>query len=262
MGKQAFTLIEALISLLVLGIVLTVATSFLGSNQRVVANNLVNSQVGDDLKLAQLRLSELVSQAAYIYPVGVNIVLPGGTTLSTGSSLLAFLVPWESPYCRDTNANNRAFYCAFIYRLEPRSAYSSLLGPRKYVSPSQGAASEWVLVERRYRWLDWSTPGAPATNWASLTQNPATPSVIADSVVAAKTNLANGMSVSRSASPFDRNLVYDTGGGTVGVNNPLALIAKVEPLLVVAGVNGKEAARREVVVPRSLPRVAAPGTGP
>lgn len=255
MRRQAFTLIEALVALFILGIVLTVASSFLSSNQRVATNNLVNSQVSDDLRLAQLRVSELVSQAAYIYPVGVSIILPGATTVTTGSSLLAFLVPWESPYCRDGNASNRTLYCAFIYRVEPRSSYSSLLGLRKNVS-------NWVLVERRYRWFDWSTGGPPATNWAGLTQNPSFPGVIADSVNAVKTNLVNGMSVSRVGSAFDRNLTYDTGGGTVAVNNPLALIDKVEPFLVVTGGSNNDVGRREVVVPRSIPRVAAPGTGP
>lgn len=251
MQKSGFTLIELLISLSLLLVVLAVASDLIVSNQRVANTTVLRNQIAEDARLSFLRMTEIVSQSAYIYPAGQTITL-SGFSVSTSSSLVV-LVPWESPYCNDNNlAGNAAYktyYCGFIYRVEPRAPYAAKLGN---VSNTTGQ----VLVEYRYRWVSWPTNTTPIANWSTL----ATPNVgvVADSIDTTNTNLVDKLKLAARSSPVDTGL---NGTSTSSAN---ALIWAVQPqvgLTLTYGTTSLSVIRSDVIYARAIPRVADPGTG-
>ncbi|MBF6593794.1 MAG: prepilin-type N-terminal cleavage/methylation domain-containing protein [Thermaceae bacterium] len=254
MQKSGFTLIELLISLSLLLVVLAVASDLIVSNQRVANTTVLRNQIAEDARLSILRMTEIVSQSAYIYPAGQTITL-SGFSVNTSSGLVV-LVPWESPYCNDNNlAGNAAYktyYCGFIYRVEPRAPYAAKLGN---VSNTTGQ----VLVEYRYRWVSWPTNTTPITNWTALSA----PSVgvVADSVDTANTDLVGNLQLAARSSPVDTGLKNDTSVTTSSAN---ALIWAVQPQVGLALTYGQTSLsinRSEVMYARAIPRVADPGTG-
>lgn len=249
MGKNGFTLIELMVSMVILGLVLALSSSLILGNQKITAQSVTQNQMSEDARLGLFRLTEMVSQASYIYPTGQKITLPGGTSVTTGAQVLAFLVPWESPYCTDGIAANVASYCAFVYRTEARAPYAAKLGAAASNNTGQ------VLVEYEYRWLSWP-PNVPSANWGTLTL--ASAGVVADSVDAAITNLYNKVRLATNPSPVDSNLKVDASTPT---SDPAALINSVEPVLGLSLTGGTKLSRSEVIFARAIPRNAAAGTG-
>jgi prepilin-type N-terminal cleavage/methylation domain-containing protein len=125
--RTGISLIELLISMAILGILLAMLTAFLVNNQQVTTTQISNATLSNDLRLAHLRIGEIVAQAHYIYPSGQTISI-NGTAYTTGKEALAVLVPRGTTYCDDNNSSDRD-YCGFAYVIVNRSPYVSLLGP-------------------------------------------------------------------------------------------------------------------------------------
>lgn len=248
-----FTLIEVLIATVLLGIVLTVASALFIQSHQISTRQISATEAEEDARLAILRMDEVLSQTAYLYPNGQTLTIPSGSVV-TGDDAVAGLAPARSPYCPTSDATRYDKYCGFIYRLVPRSGYTTLLGVRNGVGDS-------VLIEQRFEWIDWpsnsSTP--PTKNWGATTL--ASTGVIADAVDDANTQL-DLLTVGRRPG-IDTALQVDNSTTTtpsIANTDPVSLIQAVNPrvgLLYPA----TQVQRDGFIFARSVPRVAPPGTG-
>jgi prepilin-type N-terminal cleavage/methylation domain-containing protein len=239
--RKGLSLLEILLALSLLGGILLLANQLMFQNQTIASRQLLQRQASEDARLTMLRLSEIVSQASYIYPLKEEIDLPGGIKQKTGKSALAVLVSWGSPYCPSEVAGKDK-YCAFLYRLEPRSSYLSDLG-------QQPLAGSNVLIEYRLHWLDWPRDTPPSRNWTALTG--IRRGIVMDSVDAAQTDFSNLRVGGRQV--VDKYLKND-----VDPDDPNALIISAQPRVRVAFSNGFGATREEDIAARAAPRGIAP----
>src|SRR5690554_7542648 len=108
--QAGITLIELLIGMAILVILLAVAGYTLISTGRISNQQDQLITAAGDARLALFRMGEIVRQAGYVYPPGVNITVSGQGTFETGPAALAMLVPANTTYCVSTASN----YCGFI----------------------------------------------------------------------------------------------------------------------------------------------------
>jgi prepilin-type N-terminal cleavage/methylation domain-containing protein len=183
------SLVELLIAMAILGILLAMLSAFLISNQRVTNTQITAATLSNDLRLAHLRISEIVSQAHYIYPSGQTLTLDG-KAFTTGPGALAVLVPRGTTYCKAEGSAARD-YCGFAYVIEDRAPYVSLLG--------MGDTTNLVIAEYKVVELEWNPVDAadktPAELLALTVWDDVEVSPVADSVDAANTNLAGKITV-------------------------------------------------------------------
>lgn len=243
--RRGFTLIEAVLSLAIMSIVLLMVGAFIVQNQRIALRNLLQNESTEDGRRTMLRLNEIVSQAGYIYPNNQTITLPGNTTVTTGTTVMALLLPWGSPYCQGDNTH-KAQYCTFLYKIEARSSYLSLLAPMP-----QAAGS--VLVEKKYAWIDWPSGSIPALNWSALTAQGS--GVVTDGISSAESVLGN-LSMASVNSGVDSAVLT----GTLVTDNN-AMIGGIRPKLVISYMTGLKLTQEVDIAARTIPRIADPGMG-
>lgn len=241
--RSGFTLVEILIAMGITGLILTLVVQV--SNTQTRANTIIlsYSDLSNDIRMATVRMTELISQAAYIYPSGQTINLPSGN-ITTGPQALAFLLASGTPYC--TATTNR--YCAVVYRVEARTPYAPVLGASTTASP-------FVVTERIFTSLDWPQSlggNLPPKNWTALTPGPI--GLVADAVNNATTNLSKNMVVSSRQGPYDSSLQPNVTASTAN-----ALIVAVSPSLTL---QLNEANRRPIQREFSIYAQPVPRQGP
>ncbi|WP_287409244.1 prepilin-type N-terminal cleavage/methylation domain-containing protein [Oceanithermus sp.] len=258
MRRNGFTLIELMISMAVFGVILILTTSMIVKNQEIANRQIVSQQAREDARLALLRVSELFSGAAYIYPGSQTLTLPDGTSVATGGQTLAMLLPWGSPYCNeggsnpyDSTSSHRDLYCAVVYTLGNRSDYVGVLGE----NPKAGNR---VLVEHLIKWVSWPVNTLPTRDFSGLSSSVG---VVADAVVPAQTAVVYTASSLSQASrkPIDSLLL--AASDTSDPTNALALIDNVVVSLGIRYRGQPLQQERRNLFARAVPRSAPPGTG-
>lgn len=244
--NQGFTLIEILLAIGIFGVVMVIASEVFSNANTYTTLTVSSADLEEDVRLGVLRMTEVTSQASYIYPNGVTISWTGGT-VTTGKLALALLAPSGTPYCPLDLAANKSRYCLFIYRTQPRSGYSSTLPARKNVTAD-------VIVEQRLRWVEWRDKTSPLTVYPNVPPLSLTQGVLVDSVDTTLSDLSQlEVGSQRGSDPLNIG---------VGVANtdPTALIQVARPLISVR-VNSTRAQRSGYIFVRSIPRATPPGVG-
>lgn len=225
MRRRGFSLVELLVAAAVLAIILAILGGFLVSNARISTRQMSSAEANMTLQQSLFRLTEIVSQAHYIYPAWLEISASsktGSKTFKTGRDVLALLVPVGSNYCRPSNPSER--YCGFIFSIEPRTPYEALLGEDAGVTGN-------VLVEWTADDIDWQSNELPPTIWPSVQAG-----VLADSIASGEEGSSlsapANLHLSTTQSLFDEDAGFLVQEGT-SVANPKALIGSVEPRLIV-----------------------------
>ena len=251
--NKGFSLVELLVAAAILGTLLAALGAFFVVNQRVGSEQITAAKLNTDLRLAFLRMSDVTSQAQYIYPAGQTLTLDGATfdtTLTTGANALAVLVPSNTSYCPTTTSS----YCGFAYTLEDGATYADILGTGAGTTGS-------ALVEYRVTGLSWTSDVRPAKTWtdASATRSP-----LANSVDTAASTLANPSTAAfADYSNYDTAFAFPTDDTdlTTFAGDEKALIKSVTSTLRLRYTfRGKEIAtqRENVVFARSVPRAGQP----
>ncbi len=249
---KGITLVELLVAMAVLAVILSLASRLIFQNQDITTRQVLAGRVNEDVRLAALRLSDVISQAGYIYPNNVTLTVQTGsttTTVVTGDDALAVLLPPGSAYCPLT-ANQ---YCGFLYRLEPRAPYTAELG-------STPGNSGLVLVEYQAHGLTWNTntnPVSVANNWTAASFK--SRGVVADSVTDDGTDLSS-LGFAGVKSEIDRSLLIPASTVTVNTSSPNALIGSVRIQISIAYTNGLQASRQAEILARGIPRAVPPGS--
>ncbi|GIW33612.1 PilW family protein [Meiothermus sp.] len=251
LSSRGITLVELLVAMAVLGLVLSLSSRLIFQNQDITTRQVLAGRVNEDVRQATLRMSDVISQAGYIFPNNATITVQTGVTntaVVTGDDALAVLVPPRTAYCPLTTNQ----YCGFLYRLEPRDPYIADLG-------NTPGNSGWVLVEYQARGLTWNAntnPTSVANNWTSAGFK--SRGVVADSVTDDGTNLSL-LSFAGIASEIDRVLAIPTNTISVNLNSANALIGSVRIEVAVAYANGLRATRQTDILARGIPRAVPPG---
>ncbi len=223
-----FTLVELLITMLILSVILIISLALLNSSQQ--AANLQQAKTGalNDARAALSRVTESLSAASYIYPAGVTITVAsdiagqGGNQVVTGPGAVAMLV-WDGV----NTAPPR--YKGVVYYLTDRANFAADLG-----SAPAGSLGSSALVELTTQStsstgtgaIPWPVNGLPIRAWPAVTEG-----AIADGVDAGRSTLMGAL-------PGDANLAATTGlddtqfaGGTRGqassLSDPKALVASL-----------------------------------
>jgi prepilin-type N-terminal cleavage/methylation domain-containing protein len=173
------SLVELLVAMAILGILLAMLSAFLISNQRVTSQQITAATLNNDLRLSFLRMSEIISQAHYIFPPDQTLSI-NGADYTTGARVLAVLVPADTTYCPDATG-----YCGFAFTIEDRTPFAAdFLG-------ANAGTTNFALIETRERGLEWKQSKIPSsetslTTWVTTERSP-----ITDSVDAAQSDLAS-----------------------------------------------------------------------
>lgn len=251
LSSRGITLVELLVAMAVLALVLSLASRLIFQNQDITTRQVLAGRVNEDVRLATLRISDVVSQAGYIFPNNATITVQTGATSTavvTGDDALAVLVPPRTAYCPLTTNQ----YCGFLYRLEARAPYAADLG-------NIPGHSGWVLVEYQARGLSWNAntnPTSVANNWTTASFR--SRGVVADSVTDEGTDLSL-LSFAGVASEIDRVLAIPTNTVSVNLNSANALIGSVRVEVAIAYANGLRATRQTDILARAIPRAVPPG---
>lgn len=251
LNDKGISLVELLVAMAVLALILSLSSRLIFQNQDITTRQVLAGRVNEDVRLATLRMSDVISQAAYIFPNNATITVQTGATntaVVTGDDALAVLVPPRTAYCPLTTNQ----YCGFLYRLETRAPYVAELG-------NTPGNTGWVLVEYQARGLTWNAntnPISVASNWASAGLR--SRGVVADSVTDDGTNLGL-LSFAGVKGEIDRILLIPTSTVAVDLNSANALIGSVRVEITVAYSNGLRATRQADILARGIPRAVPPG---
>lgn len=258
--QQGLSLVELLISMAILGILLAVLGAFLVNNQKVTTSQITAATLENDTRLAFLRMSDIISQAQYIYPLSQTLKI-NGTDYTTGARTLAVLVPRGISYCTITSGT--ANYCGFAFTVESRTPFAGILGP-------DGGSSGLALVETKVVGLEWKQKDKPAQK-ASLNTwlvDDATTEYrfpITDSIDASKTNLMGSVQMAaysdfdgfKLTPPDESNLADPLGDA----DDAEGLVAAVESTLYLRRVTSGQTLqveRSNFVFSRAIPRNTLP----
>ncbi len=258
-NRQAgFSFIELLISMAIFGLIMLGLNSLLGASNKVTQGQGNAAYATMAARKSLLRITDIVSQAHYIYPSGQVISLElstGGTKeMVTGENALAILLPEGTTYC----PGNGQSYCGYIISVEDRTMFESFLANSKHASNS-------ILVGWRAFNLTWFKETVPST--ALNTWDDVKIELLVDSVVPHDENNPNGTNlasfdhlfVSRTNTTFDNENLFSNY--SENKNQPNSLIASIEPRVVIAyGNNGgsKKVIRESHIYARAIPRVSLP----
>lgn len=251
LDSKGISLVELLVAMAVLALILSLSSRLIFQNQDITTRQVLAGRVNEDVRLATLRISDVVSQAAYIFPNNATITVQTGATTTavvTGDDALAVLVPPQTAYCPLTTTQ----YCGFLYRLEARAPYAADLG-------NTPGNSGWVLVEYQARGSTWNAntnPTSLANNWAPASFS--SRGVVADSVTDNDTDLSL-LAFAGIASEVDRILAIPTSTVSVSLNSTNALIGSVQVRIGIAYANGLRATRQSDILARGIPRAVPPG---
>ena len=243
MRVKGVTLVELLVAMAILGVVLALASQLIVQNQSIGNRQVQAGRMHEDLRLATLRMADVIAQAAYIYPNNASLRVNVGTstiTVDTGNQALAALLPGGSAYCAVPSSS----YCGFLYRVEARAGYTGVLG-------NLPGNSGFVLVEYQAPGLSWSADSVPSRDWSGVT---AVRGVVADSVLPAGTVLGD-LALSGTSDGIDR-VLRNSG---VTTSHPDALIGSAQVRITLSFQNGLRAVRRTEVLARGVPRAIPPG---
>jgi prepilin-type N-terminal cleavage/methylation domain-containing protein len=248
MRAKGITLVELLVAMAILGVVLALASQLIVQNQSIGNRQVQAGRMHEDLRLATLRMADVIAQAAYIYPNDASLRVKVGTstiTVDTGSQALAALLPGGSAYCSVPSSS----YCGFLYRVEARAGYTEVLG-------NLPGNSGFVLVEYQAPGLSWSADSVPSRDWSGVT---AVRGVVADSVLPTETVLGD-LAFSGTSDGIDhRVLITPANNPEATTSHPNALIGSVQVRITLSFQNGLRAVRRTEVLARGVPRAIPPG---
>ena len=245
MKKAGFTLTEVLIAMGIFGVLMTAMTMFFIGNQTVATQQISSAATENNVRLALLRINEIVSQANYIYPAGQTLLL-NGQSYTTDKNALAVLIPEGTTYCEET-ATDGETYCGFLFSVEDRSTYSSILG-------ADTGTTGKVVAEHRITGMSWPQHTLPSLNWPT-TNHVYAP--VADSV-SDNTSLGEDLEAASFIS-FDRD-TFDYGLGT-NTSLAKALIKTVNSTIEVSFTfKGQpiKTIRSSYILARAIPRGALP----
>jgi prepilin-type N-terminal cleavage/methylation domain-containing protein len=161
-NAAGFTLIELLIGMSILGVILLAASGLLQGNQKLTNDAQTRSNALGDARGAISRMTDTISQAAYIYPADSTISLSANNSVAgnvssnqvnTGKKGVAVLI---------TDGAVPPKYQGVIYYLADRSQFASDL-PQLPVD----RVAQHVLVEvKTSGTIDWPAKSLPVLNWA------------------------------------------------------------------------------------------------
>jgi prepilin-type N-terminal cleavage/methylation domain-containing protein len=254
-NQRGITLVELLVAMAIFGIFLAALGGFFASNNRISNQQISAADANLALRQSLLRMTEVITQAAYIYPAGQSITLTSSgqsVTVTTGADVLAVLVPAGNVYCTITTRD----YCGFLYRIQDRTPFVDVLG--------SSAKTQFALIEWQSRSLSWTKntlPTSTLTTWSNATR-----AVMADSIVPFTPTNTNGSSLSAAANlsisqeaPIldDQANLFDLNA--TARNEADGLVSGVAPRLVIAAKNGSaESVRAANIFSRAIPRAMQP----
>lgn len=162
--RQGFTLVELLIGMGILGVILVAAASLLQSNQRVTNDAQTRSNAIGDARVAMSRMTESLSQAAYIFPEDSIISFSDENNnprqVKTGRDAVAALISSA------TAAGGTPLYRGVLYYLADRS-------DARFTADLPNIASDRIaqniLVEATTSGIDWPGATVPSRSWSGNT---------------------------------------------------------------------------------------------
>jgi prepilin-type N-terminal cleavage/methylation domain-containing protein len=249
--RKGVTLVEMLIAMAIFGTLLAILGAFFGSNSRISNQQISATDANLSLRQSLLRMTEIITQAAYIYPAGQTITLTGGSnvTRATGNNALAILVPAGTTYCMISTAN----YCGYLFSIENRTDFTAILGT--------SSSTQFTLVEWRSDGLIWAINTFPPTSvatWANATRAVMSDNVVPSTVTNGSSLAAVGnLSISDESAIYDDDITFDFTNAGRNANN--GLIGAVAPRLVIQSKNGSTKATRATnIFSRAIPRAGQP----
>ncbi len=263
MDRRGLTLVELLVAMAIAGVVLLLLTQAVIGSTRYSHRQSQRLTAQEDLRLAFLRLNEVGSSAAYIYPEIKSsqppIVLPDGTRLRTRKKALAFLVPKGTTYCPDESGAPQGAYCLFVYYWEKRNKHIPPLGPSR-------DGSGWLLVEAKVRWVTWPINEVPPRDFSSGGYS-LQKGVVLESLDRAHSDLTNDVRIALSdgldSTLYKRGDVMNNGKICNKQNkchlDPKVLLGAVRPRITIRHRGDTSGVTRsEWIVPRLIPRAVPP----
>ena len=159
--RQGFTLVELLIGMGILGVILVAAAGLLQSNQRVTSDAQTRSNAIGDARGALSRITESLSQAAYIFPEDSTINFSDENNnpqqVKTGRDAVAALISGATP------ASGTPLYRAVIYYLADRN-------DARFAADLPNMATDRIaqniLVEAIVADIAWPSGSLPARSWS------------------------------------------------------------------------------------------------
>lgn len=285
MRRGGFSLIELLIAAAILGILLAVLGAFFATQQRVTTQQVTQASINNDTRKALLRIGDIVTQAAYIYPAG-EVITAGDRSFTTGDKVLAVLLPRyedadperSSPYCNgNPGATPPNRYCGYLFSVENASTFDSTLG-------GDSSATGFALVEHRVPEFNWPKKTLPSADWGeTLNSSPLANSVVppgdpaADPAEGDFTSLgrAENLTLSGFGSSFDESDETEFALAVIGPDSASSVTTQAQlgagggnPLINAVNINlvlealnqGKTltSERSSTFFTRSVPREALP----
>ena len=160
--RQGFTLVELLIGMGILGVILVAAASLLQSNQRVTNDAQTRSNAIGDARVAMSRMTESLSQAAYIFPEDSIISFSDENNnprqVKTGRDAVAALISSA------TAAGGTPLYRGVLYYLADRN-------DARFTADLPNMASDRIaqniLVEATVPDIGWPGATVPSRSWSA-----------------------------------------------------------------------------------------------
>ena len=210
--SQGFTLVELLIGMSILGVILLAAAGLLQGNQKLTGETQTRSNALGDARGAISRMTETISQAAYIYPENTIITVASTSDLvgmgtanevKTGEDAIAVLI---------SDGNVPATYKGVIYYLADRA--DATFAADLPQLPADRIA-QLVLVEAQTTSnMAWAPKSIPLSNWTV----DATEGVLVDGVDGDKdfTKLMDSLQFAPT-SGYDPGPLVSSVGYSVGI---------------------------------------------
>jgi prepilin-type N-terminal cleavage/methylation domain-containing protein len=240
------TLVELLIGMSILGVILLAASGVLQVNSKATNDTQVRSNALGDARGAISRMTETISQAAYIYPTGLNIsFLSKGTpkTITTGDRAIAALISSAGGY------EGVVYYVADRTEGTFASDLPSLAADR---------IAQHILVEARTQSgtpIPWPAKTVPRLNWdVPVSQGVLVDGIDVDAVDADGKKITKLMTTGTVISPLTgSDAAAFVDDKVTGINGPKALISTVGYSIGIrVATNGKTLADSGTTVLRGL----------
>jgi len=174
-SRKAFTLIEVLITLLILGILGLAFVQIFGTTLHATGRINAENRLLNEAQIAEQIIAGKLMAAWYVYPVGTDLKFNGGGTTYNalaGSShwvvgsdpILAMILPPEEP--GDTCVSGLSAdgcYRLLAYYAFPRSHYQTSVSASQRLQNDPRNNDTWVIMEFRAN-LYGFTPDATCNN--------------------------------------------------------------------------------------------------
>jgi prepilin-type N-terminal cleavage/methylation domain-containing protein len=182
--NNGFTLIEALVTLAILGVLLVALFQTISGTAQVSTSANSGNELLREGQIAQQILSARFKEACYVYPSGETITMGSGSTtentLGTATNdwivntdpIVAMILP---PNARDIDDNPGAFYRFFAYYAVKRSSFLAMGTVNSSDKPSADVNNDnsvWVIMEYRKNLTAYPASGTTkcaAMNGATIT---------------------------------------------------------------------------------------------